>query len=155
MAWKKYKKKGYYYGKNGVVQSKWITRVEEREGSKGKYYLVKTKKYSYFVPAEDQNTVLALLNKVAGEYTAENGRLTWKTRGESTENYELVLKSNTDCNTTQSNTQTQNTIQQSNTTQAQNTAQAQEDCKHVDISKARALIARIQEDLETLRAMFS
>jgi len=99
-----YRNRDYSYSnrvnnKDGIIKSAWITRVEEREGQKGKYYLVRTKKYSYYVPAEDKTTVLAILNRKIGEYNAINGRLTWRgPTGKGKENYELILKGNTEKN---------------------------------------------------------
>jgi len=62
------------------IQKKWIVDVQEKEGQKGKYFLVRTKKWSYFVPLEDELTVNAIQDDEDHTFIATNGRLTLKTK---------------------------------------------------------------------------
>jgi len=62
------------------IKKEWIQSVEEREGQKGKYLLVRTKKYAYFVPIEDELTVNAIRDDEDYTFIAQNGRLTVKAK---------------------------------------------------------------------------
>jgi hypothetical protein len=62
------------------IKKEWIQSVEEKEGQKGKYLLVRTKKWSYFVPLEDELTVNAIQDDEDHTFIATNGRLTVKAK---------------------------------------------------------------------------
>jgi hypothetical protein len=62
------------------IKKSWIVDVQEKEGQKGKYLLVRTKKWSYFVPLEDELTVNAIQDDQDYTFLAVNGRLTVKTK---------------------------------------------------------------------------
>jgi hypothetical protein len=62
------------------IKKSWIVDVQEKEGQKGKYLLVRTKKWSYFVPLEDELTVNAIQDDQDYTFIAQNGRLTVKAK---------------------------------------------------------------------------
>jgi hypothetical protein len=62
------------------IKKSWIVDVQEKEGQKGKYLLVRTKKWSYYIPAEDELTINAIRDDEDHTFIATNGRLTLKTK---------------------------------------------------------------------------
>ena len=90
--YRKYYGKGYRsYGSKGYdrqqnkpekeeIRKSWIVDVQEKEGQKGKYLLVRTKKWSYYVPAEDELTIRAIQDHEDHVFIANQGRLTVKTK---------------------------------------------------------------------------
>jgi hypothetical protein len=94
--YRKYYGKGYRsYGSKGYdnrqqnknkrpeteeIKKSWIVDVQEKEGQKGKYLLVRTKKWSYYIPAEDELTINAIQDDEDHTFIATNGRLTVKAK---------------------------------------------------------------------------
>jgi hypothetical protein len=62
------------------IKKEWIQSIEQKEGQKGKYLLVRTKKYAYYVPAEDELTIQAIQDDEDHVFIANQGRLTVKAK---------------------------------------------------------------------------
>jgi hypothetical protein len=80
------------------IKKSWIVDVQEKEGSKGKYLLVRTKKWSYYVPDDDTFTIEAILDDEDHTFLSTHGRLTVKAKdGINMTSTQYVAQSGTDC----------------------------------------------------------
>jgi hypothetical protein len=79
------------------IKKEWIQSIEQKEGQKGKYLLVRTKKYAYYVPAEDELTIQAIQDDEDHTFLAVNGRLTIKAKdGINITNSQYIARAGTD-----------------------------------------------------------